>query len=160
MITIEKSRRVLTYTDGKITLSFPVSLGVSPAGHKEKEGDGKTPEGVYRVCSVNPKSKFHFAFGLSYPNIEDAKAALKEKRIGIGDFLKIVLPSLLHLRPAWNTPLGGYVMIHGEHPDGKTGDWTQGCIAMKNGDVDILRKYVKIGEKVEIKDDLKIRKMR
>lgn len=152
MITIEKSRRVLTYTDGKATLTFSVSLGVSPVGHKRKEGDGRTPEGVYRVCSVNPQSKFHFAFGLSYPNIADAKAGFKDKRIGFIAFFKIILPSLLRLRPAWNTALGGYVMIHGEHPDGKTGDWTQGCIAMSNADIDLLRQYVKKGETVMIKE--------
>lgn len=151
MIVIEKSRRVLTRTDGKTTLSFPVSLGFAPAGHKEKEGDGRTPEGTYRICTVNPGSKFHFAFGISYPNAADAKKAFHEKRIGIIDFLKIALPSLLRLRPAWNTPLGGFVMIHGEHPDGKTGDWTQGCIAMKNEDVDLIRQYVKKGETVLIK---------
>lgn len=152
MITIEKSRRVLTCTDGKTVLTFPVSLGFAPVGHKEKEGDGKTPVGFYRVCTLNRESKFHLSFGLNYPNADDAKRALKEKRIGLIDFLRIVIPDFLRLRPAWNTPLGGFVMIHGEHPDGKTGDWTQGCVAMRNEDVDVLGKYVKVGEKVEIKE--------
>lgn len=152
MIIIEKAARTLTYRseDGKIILRFPVSLGSCPVGPKRSEGDGKTPEGVYRICTINPESKFHLSFGLSYPSPSDAAPARAEGRIGLLDFLKIRMAHALGLRPAWNTPLGGYIMLHGESPDGRTGDWTQGCIALSNADIDKLKKHVKKGERVEI----------
>ena len=152
MIQIEKSKRILTLTaeDGTERLRVPVFLGSCPEGTKDFEGDGKTPEGIYRIVTVNPESKYHFAFGLSYPNRNDAVRALKEKRISPLTAFRIVLCDVLGVRPPWNTPLGGFIMLHGEHPDGKTGNWTAGCIALSNSDMDALSKLAKKGDAVRI----------
>lgn len=153
MITVEKSARSLTVTgkNGETLLVCPISLGSSPVGAKYREGDGRTPEGTYRICTVNPKSRFHAAFGLNYPNRADAQRAYIEKRISLLTALSIAACNRLHRRPPWKTPLGGYVMIHGESPDGKTGDWTAGCIAVSNEDMDRLMLMCQKGETVVIR---------
>ena len=152
MITVEKAKRRLTLTrNGETLLSCGIALGFSPEGHKLEEGDGKTPEGKYRICSVNRESKFQIALGLSYPSGRDALNGLKQKRVHFFDFLAITLANLFHLRPKWDSPLGGYVMIHGQSPDGYEGDWTHGCIALSDEAIEKLASLCKRGEKVEIK---------
>ena len=152
MITIYKSQRMLFVTKGKKTVfTCPVNLGFSPDGHKQSEGDGKTPEGKYRICTVNPESKYHFAFGISYPNFSDACKAWRQKRIRTSDALILMLANALFLRPKWTTPLGGAIMLHGESPDHKTGNWTQGCVAVSNRDMDTLATLCRRGESVVIK---------
>ena len=152
MILIEKSKRQLSLIkEGKTCFRCSVSLGSDPMGHKQREGDGKTPEGLYRVCSINRKSKYHLSLGISYPSRRDAWNALREKRLGLVDCALIAAADLLRLRPKWNTPLGGFIMIHGEAPDGRKGDWTQGCIALQNKDIETLACLCKRGERIEIK---------
>lgn len=153
MILIEKSKRCLHLTDetGAVKMSCPISLGSCPQGHKLSEGDGRTPEGVYRICSLNPESKFHFAFGISYPSGEDARRAKRDGRISALTSLRIRLCSFLGIRPPWNTCLGGYIMLHGESPEGLNGDWTAGCIAVGNDHIDALRKHIKKGDRIIIR---------
>lgn len=152
MIVIEKSKRLLSLYDdgGRLVSSHPVCLGKCPEGPKLSEGDGKTPEGAYRVCTVNPHSKFHLSFGLSYPGVHDARNARREKRISAFTYLKIRVFHLLGLRPPWNTPLGGFIMLHGESPSGEAGDWTQGCIALENEAIDAVGRHIKKGDTVKI----------
>ncbi|MBR3929516.1 MAG: L,D-transpeptidase family protein [Clostridia bacterium] len=152
MIRIIKHSRTLNLlsSDGELLFSCKVSLGKSPVGAKEKEGDMKTPEGRYRITHINPKSKYHIALGVSYPGKKDALAALREKRIGKAAAVRILLSDLLRVRPPWKTSLGGFVMIHGEHPDGLSGDWTAGCVAVRNKEIEAIAKIVKRGEIVEI----------
>ena len=151
MILIEKSRRRLTLTRRSKTLAeFKISLGFCPEGHKMREGDGKTPEGDYRICSVNRQSKFCVSLGLNYPSRRDAASACRQKRLSLRDALLLCAADILHLRPKWTTPLGGFIMIHGASPDGRTGDWTQGCIALTNEDIKTLASLCKRGERVRI----------
>ncbi len=154
MIIINKSKRVLIYKDknGSEPLRFSVSLGFAPEGRKTHEGDGKTPEGIYRVISKNYKSKYYISLGLGYPNSRDAKDAYRRSEIGFIDMLKISLASLLRIRPPYNTPLGGFIMIHGTGSVERTGDWTAGCIAVTNAEIDKLSKVVKRGERVIINE--------
>ena len=153
MITIQKSERRLTVTgkNGETLLVCAVSLGSAPEGAKCKEGDGRTPEGFYRICTVNPNSRFHAALGINYPNRADAQRAYIEKRISLLTALSIAACDRLRRRPPWKTPLGGYIMIHGENPDGKTGDWTAGCVAVSNEDMDRLMLMCRKGETVVIR---------
>ncbi len=145
-IIVEKSARKLTAG----AFSCGIGLGSAPIGHKLAEGDGKTPEGRYYVCTKNAASKFHLALGVSYPNEADAETALSENRISREQFSAIRSAQQNRRRPPWDTPLGGFIMIHGEHPDGKQGDWTAGCIALTNADIETLFSMAQIGDEIEI----------
>ncbi len=135
-IIIEKSKRTLTlHRQDAPSLIFPIALGRCPEGHKEREGDGRTPEGVYYICTRNEKSKFHLALGISYPNPQDADAALNAGAITPGQHQAIHASHAIRRRPPWDTPLGGFIMIHG---GGTQSDWTAGCIALSDSDMDIL----------------------
>ncbi len=151
MIYVYKSKRLLEYAKhGKTVFTCPVMLGSHPTGHKTQEGDGRTPEGKYRICSINRSSKFHISLGINFPNSTDAVLGFKNKRIDIFRAGLIIAADFLHLRPLWHTSLGGFIMLHGESPDGKTGDWTQGCIAVKNADIEKLASACSRGETVII----------
>ena len=135
-ILIEKScRRLMLMRDNEPDLIFPVALGKCPVGHKLREGDHRTPEGEYYVCTRNEKSKYHLALGLSYPNPSDGSAALDSGAITSEQHAAILQAHSAQRRPPWDTPLGGFIMIHG---GGIEGDWTAGCIALKNEDIEIL----------------------
>lgn len=152
MIRIVKHARTLevTSSSGKTLFSCSVSLGECPVGAKTREGDMKTPEGKYHITHKNAGSKYHIALGISYPSRKDAYLAQREKRISKMTAMRILLCDLFRIRPPWKTSLGGFIMIHGEHPDGKSGDWTAGCIAVKNSEIEKIAKLVKRGEAVEI----------
>lgn len=147
-ILIEKSARRLTLTDeGKIILSCRISLGKNPIGHKKREGDGRTPEGEYYVCTRNEQSKYHLALGLNYPNPTDADAALGLGEITPEQHAAIHTTHRIGKRPPWDTPLGGFIMIHG---GGTDSDWTAGCIALDNNDIDALFALCSMNTKVRI----------
>ena len=151
MILIFKSARRLEYREkDRLLFSCPICLGSQPEGHKLSEGDGRTPEGDYRVCTVNRESKFHLALGISYPSVRDARAARKAGRIGLIDYLRIAVPSLVRLRPGWHTPLGGCIMIHGRPDYPVSGDWTKGCIALSDADIEALAALAPKGTRVRI----------
>ncbi len=147
-IKIYKEKRVMElYGDNELIGRFKVGLGRVPSGKKEKEGDLKTPEGTYYICYTNPKSKYDYFFGISYPNIDDAKEALNKKVIGKINYDRIEWAINNKEQPPWNTSLGGEIGIHG---GGSKYDWTYGCIALSNKDMDILKKYVGLKTTVEI----------
>lgn len=138
-IVIKKSVRMLELWDGdRLYGSYPIGLGWEPAGHKRAEGDGRTPEGTYYVCLRNGNSCFYLSLGISYPNKEDAQAALDAGTIDEGIYKKIADAINKRARPPWNTALGGEIMIHG---GGAGSDWTAGCIAVDNDVMDILWKH-------------------
>lgn len=112
-----------------VVRSYRVALGRDPTGHKEREGDGRTPEGRYTIDGRNPKSKYHLALHVSYPNAVDVERA----------------------RASGDDP-GGDIMIHGlkpgaAHPES---DWTQGCIAVTDAEMDEIWELVADGTPVEI----------
>ena len=147
-IKIYKGKRIMElFGDDKLIGRFKVGLGRVPSGKKEKEGDLKTPEGPYYICYTNPKSKYDYYFGISYPNIDDAKEALNKEVIGKFTYDRIELAINNKEQPPWHTPLGGEIGIHG---GGSKYDWTYGCIALSNEDMDILKKYVGLKTTVEI----------
>ncbi len=135
-IIIEKSLRRLTLIrEGEPDLTFSIALGKSPEGHKLSEGDNRTPEGEYYICTRNDRSKFHLALGLSYPNPSDAGPALAETRITREQYESILSAHAALRRPPWDTSLGGFIMIHG---GGSASDWTAGCIALEDCDIETL----------------------
>lgn len=128
-IVVNKSRREMLLLSGEAVLrTYRVALGPNPEGHKQREGDGRTPEGKYRIDRRNPRSRYHLSLHVSYPNDADI-----ERARGRG-----VSP-------------GGDIMIHGLK-DGKhrDSDWTQGCIAVTNSEMDEIWNLVADGTPIEI----------
>lgn len=135
-IVVEKQRRRLTvYNDTEIVFSCRVGLGREPVGSKQTEGDGRTPEGRYRICLIKPAGKYGRSLGLSYPAVEDGETAVQEGRIDSATMEAIRLAHAQNRRPPWGSPLGGEIYIH---EGGSERDWTQGCIALDAQDMDVL----------------------
>jgi hypothetical protein len=135
-ILVDKSARQLKLLNrGDVIAQYPIKLGLSPRGHKQYEGDFRTPEGVYYVTRRNPFSDFFLSVQVSYPNEADLARARAEG-----------------VRP------GGLIMIHGQPNVPRrprdyyaTNDWTDGCIAVSNSDmVDIWRR-TRVGIPIEIR---------
>jgi murein L,D-transpeptidase YafK len=135
-IVIEKAERTLTlYRKGTALKAYQVSLGRVPVGAKEKEGDRKTPEGLYRIIEHKRASRFHRALRISYPEAKDIQYAQSH---GVNP--------------------GSDIMIHGiQNGVGLIGrahrwfDWTAGCIAITNPEIDELFDAVTDGTEVEIR---------
>lgn len=125
----KREREMLVFNNGSLVKTYSVSLGPFPEGDKEFEGDGKTPEGWYYINGKNAKSLYHKNLGVSYPNAEDIAQAT-----------------------AIGKHTGGDIKIHGL-PQGYEGlrrkflakDWTAGCIAISNKEIDELYDAVKVG---------------
>lgn len=126
----KQKRRMEITRKGKLLFSFPINLGFSPMGNKVKEGDGKTPEGNYYLdMRYERNDKFYKSYKISYPNFEDRAIA---QRRGV--------------KPGYG------VLIHGTSPLKRNAkDWTAGCIALANKDIDTLFKYVGDGTLIEIR---------
>lgn len=133
-ILIEKSARKLTvFYDGKALRTYQIALGFAPAGDKVKQGDGKTPEGVFKINRRNSKSSYHLSLGLDYPLPQDIAAA---KAAGVNP--------------------GGDIFIHGQPNAMATlatirSDWTAGCIAVSDLEIEELWRVVQTGTTVEIR---------
>lgn len=132
-ILIEKSaRRIILFQDGKPVQVWPMALGFAPEGDKEREGDGRTPEGAYLIDRRNDRSSYHLSLGLNYPLPEDTARAR-----------------------AGGYSAGGDIMIHGQ-PNGLNepltipGDWTAGCIAITNAQMREIWDHTPIGTPVQI----------
>jgi len=143
----KQERRLDLLSNGEVIASYRIGLGFSPEGHKHREGDGKTPEGEYYVCTRNNRSRYYLSLGLSYPNIADAKTGLDESAISQKQYDSIETAINAQKQPDWYTPLGGEIMIHGH---GGGSDWTLGCIAVDNQVMDILWACCKLKTPVTI----------
>lgn len=147
-VKIYKNRKVLElYGDKKLIGRFKIGLGRQSIGRKEREGDNKTPEGNYYVCYINPNSKYKYFFGISYPNIKDAENGLNKNLISTVTYNRIKDAIDEESTPPWHTELGGEIGIHG---GGTSADWTYGCIALSDGDIDTIKEYVKLSTPVNI----------
>ena len=147
-IVIKKAKKkLLLYSEEKLLRTYPVKLGFNPVGDKVRQGDKRTPEGSYYICLKNPRSKYHLSLGLSYPSIEDAERGLEQKLITKNDRDRIIERISKKSIPPWDTPLGGEIFIHG---GGETWDWTYGCVALRNKDIEELFKVVALGTEVVI----------
>jgi murein L,D-transpeptidase YafK len=140
-VVIRKKARTLELYDGERPIkNYGIALGFAPVGDKEKEGDGKTPEGDFYVFTKNPKSQFHLSIGLSYPSIDDARRGLSQGIITREEHDAIVTAIEKKEMPPQKTALGGEIYIHG---GGTPSDWTWGCVALKNEDIEELYRVVK-----------------
>ncbi|PID36323.1 MAG: hypothetical protein CR993_05640 [Rhodobacterales bacterium] len=132
-ILIEKSARKMTvFRDGVALKTYRIALGFAPVGDKVRQGDGRTPEGVFRINRRNPNSAFHLSLGLDYPQPEDIARA-----------------------EAGGYSPGGDIFIHGQQ-NGRGAitlayDWTAGCIAVSDKEIQELWEFTPIGTEVEIR---------
>lgn len=135
-ILVEKAARRLTLLrDGRVLATYPISLGFTPVGQKTREGDGRTPEGVYAIAYRNPRSVAHLSLKVSYPTPEQASAAAAEGRAPGGD---IMIHGLLN-GFSWFGPLHRLV------------DWTNGCVSVTNAEMAAIYARVDVGTPVEIR---------
>ncbi len=117
--------------------------------------DDKTPLGKFRIGWVNEKSRYYRFFGLNYPNLDTAKRALDENRITEDTWLSILEAKNMGKTPPQDTPLGGHIGIHGigrgDQEIHHKYNWTNGCIALTNEQIDQLGKWIKPGILVNIR---------
>ena len=147
-VVVEKgARRLKLYAGGELVRVRRVALGFTPEGDKVRQGDGRTPEGEYRVCMKNPKSNFYLSFGLTYPNAEDAERGLSDGLITRAQHKSITRALTAGRCPPWNTALGGEIFIHG---GGAARDWTFGCVALENPEIKELFDTLPPGTPVRI----------
>ncbi len=135
VVKVDKSeRRMYLYDGATLVRQFDIALGGQPQGHKQQEGDQKTPEGRYVLDAINEQSSYYRSMHVSYPNANDTAQA---KARGVSP--------------------GGMIMVHGQRNG--TGwlagltqhfDWTDGCIALRNDEMDEFLRLVKVGTPIEI----------
>lgn len=147
-IIVWKSERRLDLYDGdEFVKSYRIGLGFATEGDKEREGDGRTPEGEYYICQKNPHSNFHLSIGMSYPNIKDATGGIRRGIITQDEYESIVNAIENGRQPPWDTALGGEIFIHG---NGSHSDWTLGCIALDDEDIEELYEVIPVGTGVVV----------
>ena len=135
VIVIKNEYRLYLIRDEKLFASFPVVFGPNPKGHKQQQGDERTPEGEYVLDYKNTNSSYYKSIHISYPNDQDRENA---KKLGVSP--------------------GGDIMIHGQ-PNrwGKFSlvtqlfNWTNGCIALSNRDMDAVWNAVDPGTPIQIR---------
>jgi len=120
---------------GKRITTYRVGLGHRGLGDKRISGDHLTPEGRYYVCARNAQSAFHLFLGISYPDEKAAERGFRDGLISARERDRILSTNRRKACPPWNTRLGGTVGIHGH---GSSSDWTWGCVALENDEVDEL----------------------
>ncbi len=135
IVVTKHKRRLDLISNNTVIKSYKISLGRIPKGHKKYEGDKRTPEGLYYINDKNPNSGYHRNLGISYPNPQDIK----------------------HAESVGKNP-GGLIKVHGiKNGFGWVGrfhlifDWTAGCIAVTDNEIDELYENIKIGTPIEIK---------
>lgn len=135
--------------DRPVHVYHEAAFGRGGVGQKKKRGDNITPKGIYKIGWQNDKSTFKIFYGLTYPSIEDAKIGLAQNLISQNEFIAIEKAHKANKIPPQNTALGGAVGIHGLG-SGKLEihqnfDWTKGCIALTNRQIDDLSRFIKPG---------------
>ena len=135
LVVDKQARRLTAYAGGEAVREYRIALGWAPEGHKQMEGDGKTPEGAYFVDAKNPNSRYYKNLGVSYPNEQD-RAAAAALGVSPGGDIKI------HGLPAGQGHLGAVHWMQ---------DWTAGCIAVSNEEIDELYARTPVGAAIEIR---------
>ena len=129
-VQVQKAdRKMYLLHDDQVLSSYDVALGFAPQGPKQVEGDGRTPEGSYFINRRNPDSNYHLALGISYPSDADRAAALLAGQ-----------------------PPGGDIFIHGrsDWKGRNKGDWTAGCIAVRDREMEVVYAMVNDGTRIDI----------
>ncbi len=148
VVKIEKAKRTMTLeVDGRVVRRFRVGLGFAPELDKVRQGDGRTPEGRFYVAWKNPGSRFHRFFGLSYPMPRHARRAHEAGRIDDELLARVEEAAAKKKKPPQYTKLGGLVGVHG---GGGGSDWTLGCIAITDEEIEWLYDVVRVGDTIVV----------
>tara|TARA_R110002124_G_scaffold100168_5_gene246802 strand:- start:53737 stop:54246 length:510 start_codon:yes stop_codon:yes gene_type:complete len=124
ILVYKADRKMYLMHNKDVLKSYDIALGFAPVGHKQFEGDGKTPEGTYRIDRRNPNSEFYLSVGMNYPNTEDFAFASSQGKSA-----------------------GGNIFIHGQPNSKKKAlrrDWTAGCIAVEDHEIEDI--YAMVGD--------------
>ena len=135
VVVLKKERTLQLLSQGKVIKMYKVALGGDPVGPKTRQGDHKTPEGVYVLDSRNAHSQFYKSIHISYPNASDRAAARRQRVSPGGDVFVHGLPR-------------GYGWVGASH---RLKDWTDGCIAVTNEEIDEIWRAVPDGTPIEIR---------
>jgi len=135
LVVFKSQNKMIVYQQGKLLKTYQVSFGDNPVGHKQFEGDEKTPDGHYTINAKNNKSGYHKNLGISYPNAQDVNYAMSIGKSAGGDI------KIHGLR-------NGLGMINKFQ---RWINWTNGCVALTNAEVDELYRSVKLGARIQIK---------
>lgn len=157
-LVVVKSKRLLMVQQGTRTIKkYSVALGRGGMGDKRVAGDGRTPEGVYEVADSWPSETFHYFILLDYPNRHDAIMGFKRGLISWETLVRIYRAQQNNSIPPQHTRIGGFIGIHGIGREThrklvihRYFNWTEGCIALTNAEIDELRQFVQRGTKVII----------
>lgn len=129
IIASKSKRKLWLFNENKVLKQYDFELGFAPTGHKQVQGDGKTPEGRYYIDRKNPNSSFYLSIGISYPNAKDIQVA----------------------RSLGKDP-GGDIFIHGTPRKFRSKrDWTWGCLAVKDREMREIYSMVEVGTPILIK---------
>jgi L,D-peptidoglycan transpeptidase YkuD (ErfK/YbiS/YcfS/YnhG family) len=135
-VLIEKKERRLTLlSKGEVIKTYKIALGGNPVGPKERQGDNKTPEGTYIIDSRNGNSGYHLSLHVSYPNEKDKRRA---KELGVSPGGNIMIHGIKN----------GFSWVGGSHAKV---DWTKGCIAVTNEEMEEIYRFVPNGTIIEIR---------
>jgi len=141
---MKKQKTIKTYKD--------ISIGRAGITANKITQDDKTPIGRFHVSHITRKSAFHLFIGLDYPNLEHTKAAYKKGLISLDEYIDIQIALLSHKLPPQNTSLGGEIGIHGlgtaDIDIHKQFNWTKGCVALTNEQIDDLQRWIQVGTHV------------
>jgi murein L,D-transpeptidase YafK len=131
----KKERRLALLSKGEVIKSYKIALGGNPVGPKERQGDNKTPEGTYLIDSRNRDSGYHLSLHISYPNEKDK---MRAKKLGVSPGGDIMIHGIKN----------GFTWIGGSQAEV---DWTKGCIAVTDEEMEEIYKLVPNGTVVEIR---------
>ena len=174
IVVAKQARQLSLWSGSALERTYAIVLGRNSSADKSVEGDQATPLGEFYVCAKNPRSKYFLSLCISYPNAEDAERGLAAGLIGADEHRQILDAICARRMPPQHTRLGGEIYIHGHgihghcihghggHNESRDGhrapidflqkDWTRGCIALSNEDMEDLYDRVAIGTAVRINE--------
>lgn len=159
LLVIRSEHQLIVKKNGVTLRTFKVAFGSGGKKAKLRTGDHTTPKGSYKISKIRDSSRFHMFIQLNYPNINDAMRGLKNHIITRPQYRDILDAHFKGHLPPQNTLLGGAIGLHGIGVETQNkieihqiADWTQGCIAMRNHEIEELSRYINVGTTISIID--------
>lgn len=144
----KEKRRLYVIQANVLVRDYPVALGFQPQGDKQKAGDGRTPEGDFRIASKESLGRFDKTLRINYPDKKHAERAYFSGLLTAAQFKEIHNALEKKMKPPIDNPIGGRIAIHG---GGAHKDWTDGCIALYDSDLEELFQVAQVGSPISIR---------